>query len=605
MYGGLGSIAAGSSDTLSNSIGVHSLSVGTDTEASGNYSTALGLYTKASGTYSCATGNQTTASGESSHAEGSQTTASGRGSHAEGGHYNSTNTISSWTPETGVTIDAPLASGDNSHAEGNETYAKNYNSHAEGFRTMASGTSSHAEGDNTEASGASSHAEGSAAIASGLQSHAEGSNAIASGINSHAEGYGTYALGISSHAEGGDHKGNGTHRDPFSVVSEETQTSISIIGSRAEGNDSHAEGVQTYAEGYVSHTEGIQTHASGICSHAEGFQTFTKYSSSHAEGMYTQAINTAAHAEGSRTIASGMCSHAGGYQTIASNDYNTVIGRYNTDDRDAPLQIGAGSLAGARWTSFWVNWEGNLNVSHYKVPEVNGDPYTLDPAGNSWIDATHNWTATTESALNIWNRPSDGGFHSWIRHRTANNHFVMGVIPSNNGFYIAANPAGANTSTNSIAKMLNWNGSNGNLSISGSLSQGSDRRLKNIYGNTTEEETLAILENVNIVNFSYKYDNDIENNVRSGIIAQDLQQILEEHNIENRAYLTTIDVPRNEALTESIENEEEEPWSEDEMTKEFLGINYIDLVPILIKGWQIHEQEIKELKARIQELEEK
>ena len=56
--------------------------------------------------------------------------------------------------------------------------------------------------------------------------------------------------------------------------------------------------------------------------------------------------------------------------------------------------------------------------------------------------------------------------------------------------------------------MLNWNGSNGSLSISGSLSQGSDRRLKNIYGNTTNEETLAILENVNIVNFSYKYDTD-------------------------------------------------------------------------------------------------
>lgn len=180
----------------------------------------------------------------------------------------------------------------------------------------------------------------------------------------------------------------------------------------------------------------------------------------------------------------------------------------------------------------------------------------------------------------------------------------MGLIPSVNGFYVASNPAGANTSTNAISKMLNWNGANGSLSISGSLSQGSDRRLKNIYGNTTKEETLAILENVNIVNFSYKYDNDIENNIRNGIIAQDLQQILEEHNIENRAYLTTINVPRNEALIESAESEEE-AWSEDEMTKEFLGISYVDLVPILIKGWQIHEQEIKELKARIQELEEK
>lgn len=187
----------------------------------------------------------------------------------------------------------------------------------------------------------------------------------------------------------------------------------------------------------------------------------------------------------------------------------------------------------------------------------------------------------------------------------------MGCIPNNNSWYVGANPSGANTSTNAIAKTIQWYGSNGNMHISGSYSSGSDRRLKNIYGDTSNEEALAILENVNIVNYSYKYDNDVENNIRNGIIAQDLQQILEEHNINNRAYLTTIDIPRNKALIESAENEEE-PWGEDEMTKEFLGISYVDLVPILIKGWQIHKQKMEELKEensflmqRLDELEDK
>lgn len=530
------------------------------------------------------------------HAEGEYTIAASYGCHAEGGRTSVDGTpLSNYSPESGVSISGSYALGYNSHAEGCQTYAKGYVSHAEGFQTTASGN------------------------------------------YSHAEGYKAQALGIGSHAEGGDHKADGTHRDPFSVVSQEAQAGLLIVGPRAEGNDSHAEGIQTYAEGAGSHAEGCQTQTSGGCSHAEGWQTFTSSTASHAEGykatasgsgahaegfkttasgqyshaegISTTASGTSSHAEGNETVASGYYSHAGGEGTIASYDNNTVIGKYNIDDRNAPLHIGAGASNNVRWTSFWVNWEGNLNISHYKV---DGDSYTLDPLGNGWIDATHNWTDTLESALNIWARPSDGGFHTWIRQRTANHHYAMGLIPSVNGFYIATNPAGANPAVNGISKMLNWNGANGSLSISGSLSQGSDRRLKNIYGDITEEETLAILEGVNIVNYSYKYDDDVENNIRSGIIAQDLQQILEEHNIENRAYLTTINVPRNEALIESIENEEEEPWSEDEMTKEFLGISYVDLVPILIKGWQIHKQKMEELKEenrflmrRLDELEDK
>ena len=141
LFGGLGSIAAGSTDTLSNSIGVHSLSVGNDTEASGNYSTALGIYTKASGAYSCAIGcntkasekysyaegnetiasgecchaegNETTASGIESHAEGNYSVASGKGSHAEGGNYSSNGTSrwGDWEPETDIIVKGPLARG--------------------------------------------------------------------------------------------------------------------------------------------------------------------------------------------------------------------------------------------------------------------------------------------------------------------------------------------------------------------------------------------------------------------------------------------------------------------------------------------------------------
>ena len=522
------------------------------------------------------------------------------------------------------------ASAEDGVAIGRNATASGAQSAAIGYLTEATKTQSFAFGYQSRAHGYYSIAAGQFAETTGQHAIALGLNTSASGLHAIALGHYSQATGADSFAEGGCMDENGTN------LLSEWRPSINdpqVRGSLASGHNSHAEGCQTYASGYSSHAEGCDTEASGKYSHAEGWNCRASgdYAShaegyncragaaAHAEGYSTEAYgNLSSHAEGYQTLSSGgwgshaegfqtqaqgCSSHTGGNNTIASYNENTVIGRYNTDDRDAPLHIGAGNSTN-RWTSFWVNWEGNLNISHYGL---DGTTYNLTPAGDNWIIATHTWDVGNpiNSALSIWDVPSDGGFHTWIRQRTANNYFVMGVIPANNNWFVATNPSGANTGTNAIAKQMAWNGSTGALAISGSYSSGSDRRLKNILGNTTNEETLAVLENVNIVNFSYKYDNDIENNIRSGIIAQDLQQILEEHNIENRAYLTTIDIPRNEALIEPEEDSEEEPWSEDEMTKEFLGISYVDLVPILIKGWQIHEQEIKELKARIQELEEK
>lgn len=487
------------------------------------------------------------------------------------------------------------ASGGQSCSEGNGSVASGTNSHAEGMITTASGANSHAEGQQSKATTNNAHAEGLNSTASGNYSHAEGGASVASGTGSHAEGEQTTAEGNYSHTEGYHSRAYGnyaSHAEGYSCVAGQSSNLTNSVSAHAEGGHTTAYGNNaSHAEGYYTESTG------GWGSHAEGHETKAQGCSSHAEGEYTEA--------------KGNNSHAGGSNTTASYDNQTAIGFFNSIDIDAPFVIGNG-YGGARWSSFWVNWHGQINRSPYVLvaqQTQSGGVLTVpsqQTLGDNWIIATHTWDVGNpiNSALSIWDVPSDGGFHTWIRQRTANNYFIMGVIPTSNSFYVAANPAGANTANNAVSKMLNWNGSNGSLSISGSLSQGSDRRLKNIYGNTTNEETLAILENVNIVNFSYKYDNDVENNIRSGIIAQDFQQILEEHNIKNRAYLTIVNFPRNEALIESTEGEEE-VWGEDEMTKEFLGISYVDLVPILIKGWQIHEQEIKELKARIQELEEK
>lgn len=105
-------------------------------------------------------------------------------------------------------------------------------------------------------------------------------------------------------------------------------------GNVAVGYYSLAEGSCTTAVGNFSHAEGAYTTATGSLSHAEGYGTTATGKFSHAEGDSTKASGESSHAEGYSTSALGNYSHAGGYLTIANN-YQTVIGRYNTSSAGA------------------------------------------------------------------------------------------------------------------------------------------------------------------------------------------------------------------------------------------------------------------------------
>jgi len=114
----------------------------------------------------------------------------------------------------------------------------------------------------------------------------------------------------------------------------------------------------------------------------------------------------------------------------------------------------------------------------------------------------------------------------------------MGLIPTTNCFYIASNPAGANPSTNTIGKQFTMNASSGVCYSTNGFATGSDIRLKNIIENTSNLEAQTLLENIRIVNYTWK--NDETNEIQNGIIAQELKQILEENNIGDRGYLSTM-----------------------------------------------------------------
>jgi len=91
------------------------------------------------------------------------------------------------------------------------------------------------------------------------------------------------------------------------------------------------QGSGSIANGKYSHAEGFLTYISGVAAHAEGYNTF-------AYGDYS-------HAEGYNAFAYGSASHAGGYQTYAYDDFQTVVGKFNSNGTASTSSYISGAYA--------------------------------------------------------------------------------------------------------------------------------------------------------------------------------------------------------------------------------------------------------------------
>ena len=319
-----------------------------------------------------------------------------------------------------------------------------------GSQVTASGYSSLAEGVNTFAIGAASHAEGFAAgsgngsIASGEGAHAEGGSTVASGRAAHSEGFGAQASGQYSHAEG---------------------------GANASGTYSHAEGEYSKAIGGTSHAEGVYTEALGSYAHAEG--AYTKASTiAHAEGSWTIASGDYSHTGGYGSEAKGITSYAHGYKVIATEDYQTVIGKYNAATRsgsgtDASPYVytnagnyafiigkGTGDTTANRSNALTVDWSGNVNIASGAKYKINGtalsaadvsavalsDKYTRSSAGGlDWSNQTDgDAKIIAKSALAFWNGSYDGSTSNLTRFKASNGtSYSFGTLASKNSLSAA------------------------------------------------------------------------------------------------------------------------------------------------------------------------
>lgn len=220
--------------------------------------------------------------------------------------------------------------------------------------------------------------------------------------------------------------------------------------------------------------------------------------------------------------------------------------------------------------------------------------FKVDTNGN--VTSKHLTVADIYSSGNVTFNATDtqnGGIYSNANISCAGNIVGRGTLDITKGATLRAGctVTGVISATSTISSDagLNANGtqgiySGGNIYSAGTIatpnwSSASDRKLKQDIVDIPENDALALLNNMNPRYYKFKSDPETE---RTGFIAQEVLEVLENTGLDTSLFVQTITNP---------------------MTQEsHYGLNYTDMVAILWKGWQKHEREIAELKAEIAEM---
>lgn len=257
------------------------------------------------------------------------------------------------------------------------------------------------------------------------------------------------------------------------------------------------------------------------------------------------------------------------------------------------------------------------------------------------------------------------GSHYYMSHScyvNYNNDSNYGVFIGSTGNNNSGARVRNQTHLNTVSMWIDGSGTSGlyhNASVSGpsgnrwliqQTSSGtvatnvSDKRSKIDKGMLDKNETLNILNELPVINFVYKEDVENNNLEQSGIYAQDLRDILLKYNYPNRNIILLspiitdedysdqkiklaeefrrINIDQNLNLDENSEEykEKEEIYFRDHLIEcekdgrieydlelpeeEYeYNINYTAMIPYLIKGWQIQQEQITQQQTTIQSLE--
>ena len=328
-------------------------------------------------------------------------------------------------------------------------------------------------GRDTTASGSFSTAMGQLTTASGIASMAMGNDTTASGGISTAMGNGTTASGA------------------FSTVMGQF-TTASGIASTAMGNDTDAGGAFSMAMGQL-------TTASGITSMAMGNNTT-------ASGGISTAMGNGTTAKGSRSTAMGDNTTAESFAETVIGSFNTAyipVSTINFNSVDRLFVIGNGVSANSRSDAMVVLKNGNTGIGISDPQQklhVSGDFIRVDGAGNEQV---------------------------YIGGDGAGNDVQVGSFDPNVTNVALFNEA-TKTRMNLFVK---------DLIATGTISEGSSRKLKEDIDYVSSKEAMETLNGLSPVKFKYKVDNAGEEHL--GFIAEDVPDLVA---VQDRKHLRTMDI---------------------------------------------------------------
>lgn len=356
--------------------------------------------------------------------------------------------------------------------------------------------------------------------------------------------------------------GDGTSGSPLNVTVTglEKITEIGHPGWRLTGQDTANYGnigidaMDLSVSNFASSTKG----ATGQNSTAIGTSTTASGYSSTAMGDYSVASGGAATSMGDHTEASGSRSTAMGIYTIASGSYSTAMGDNTGAQAYASTAIGVYNIGGGNPTSF-VSTDPLFEIGNGTV-STPGNALTVYKNGNTDI------TGVIRSRGNTWptagagveiaydNTLGKGYIQSYDRNTATWKNLAIGAFDV---FPVQDNYSNLGIPGNRWAAVYAVNGT----------IQTSDRRLKKDI-NDIPYGLNSILK-LHPVSFKWKKGNQ---NVNLGLIAQDVQKVIPE----------VVDIGDDKDKT--------------------LGLNYSELIPVLISAIKEQQKEIEELEKKVEQM---
>ncbi|MFZ1515359.1 MAG: tail fiber domain-containing protein, partial [Saprospiraceae bacterium] len=365
---------------------------------------------------------------------------------------------------------------------------------------------------------------------------------VAFGANTIASGNASFAMGLISNATGS-----------FAVAMGNS--------TLAQGNSSFAIGSETSATGVSSTAMGFMTNADGDRSTAMGTLTNAIGANSTSLGSFTDAFGENSTAFGSNTTAFGTNSVAIGSDTYASGILSVATGLNNESAAYTSLSLGRyNDPIATSSKATWVATDPVFIIGNGTSDNDRKNAITILKNAKTGIN-----TSAPLAGLHI--KGVESSFDSHIRLETAGGGEYGNILYDGNMKFRNFGADDEYQWRNSASSIRMRLFDNGDLTIAGTLTTGSDARLKKDI--KPINNALSVISGIN--GYTYQWVDESRGSLlQSGVIAQEIEGSL--------PHL----VRTNEADEKSV--------------------NYIGMIPYLIEAVKDLKKENEELKKLVEKL---